>query len=123
MVYRLLADAAMTAHFGFLAYVTVGGFLTWRWPRLFWPHLAAAAWALGIVLVGWDCPLTRLENWARARGGEAALPPGGFIDHYIEGVVYPRRHAAAAQLAVGVLVVGSWAGLAWRRRRATRTRP
>ncbi len=32
MGYRLLADAAMVAHFLFLAYLVMGGFMAWRWP-------------------------------------------------------------------------------------------
>jgi hypothetical protein len=39
MGYRLLADTSMVAHLGFLAYVVVGGFLAWRWPRAIWPHV------------------------------------------------------------------------------------
>ena len=52
MRYPLIADTVMAVHFAFLAYVVCGGFLAWRWPRMFWPHLAAAAYGLGTVVVG-----------------------------------------------------------------------
>lgn len=77
MAYRLLADATVAVHAGFLVYLTVGGFLAWRWRWMLWPHVACAAYGLGIVAIGWDCPLTDLENWARVRAGREALPTTG----------------------------------------------
>jgi len=116
MAYRLLADATMLLHAGFLVYLVVGGFLAWRWRRLIWPHVACAAYGLGIVVIGWDCPLTHVENWARERSGRETLPSSGFIDHYLTGVVYPAEHLLTAQLAVAACVLVSWAGVAvlWR---------
>ncbi len=116
MGYRLIADAVAVAHFGFLVYLLVGGFLAWRWPRTIWLHLATAMWGLGITVIGWECPLTHAENWARTRAGDEALPTTGFIDHYIAGVVYPHPYERVAQVAVAVVVVVSWVGFAVRRR-------
>lgn len=112
MLFRLIADAAMIGHAGFLVYLTVGGFLAWRpkWHWAIWPHLATAVYGLGIVVIGWDCPLTHLENWARERAGRERLPSTGFIDHYITGVVYPADHLLTAQLAVAATVLVSWTG-------------
>jgi|SRR2546421_4415647 len=118
MGYRILAEAAMVAHFGFLAYVVAGGFLAWRWPVAIWPHLGCAGWGLSTVVFHLNCPLTHLEDWARRRAGERGLSTG-FIDHYLTGVVYPSRYAGLVQALVGVIVVGSVAGtvLRWRRGR------
>ncbi|WP_017591260.1 DUF2784 domain-containing protein [Nocardiopsis potens] len=121
MGYRLLAEAAMVLHFAFLGYVVAGGFLAWRWPAALWPHAAAACYGLGIIVIGWDCPLTHVEQWARLRAGESGLPPGGFVDHYLTGVVYPEAHLMEVRLAAAAVVLFSWAGapvLARRRRRA-----
>ena len=120
MAYRLLADATVAVHAGFVVYLAVGGFLAWRYPRLIWPHVACAAYGLGIVAIGWDCPLTHLENWARVRAGRETLPTTGFIDHYLTGVVYPAEHLRTAQLAVAGAVAVSWAGAALRWRRPHR---
>ena len=109
MFYRSLVTVILAAHFCFLAYVVLGGFLAWRWPRAFWPHLAAAAWGLAVVGIPLTCPLTYAENWARRRAGEAALT-NGFIDRYIEGVLYPERYTRLLQVLVAVLVLGSWFG-------------
>ena len=117
MVYRLIADAAMVAHFSFLAYLVVGGFVAWRWPRTIWTHIAATVYGLFNVLIGWPCPLTHVEDWGRALAGEATLPGTGFIDHYIAGVVYPPERETRVQVLVAVVVLASWIGFVIRRRR------
>jgi hypothetical protein len=121
MIFRTIAEATMVVHFLVLAYMTLGGFLAWRWPRMIWPHLGICAWALA-SLAGVDCPLTILEDWARRMAGERALPPSGFIDYYIEGVVYPQRYTDLVRVAVALVVLVSWAGFARiRLSRAART--
>jgi hypothetical protein len=102
-------------HFAFLVYAIGGGFLAWRWPKAFWPHLAAVTWMVLIVTDSVDCPLTWIEDWARSRAGEPALS-GGFIAGYITGVFYPRRFELFVQLLVFALVLVSWAGFVLHRR-------
>ena len=116
--YGGLAAATMVAHFGFLAYLTVGGFLTWRWRRALWPHLAVVAWGAVSITVGVTCPLTVLEDWARRRAGEPGLT-AGFVDTYLTGVVYPRRYVLVVQTLVALCIAISWAGLYVRTRRAS----
>ncbi|GHC88094.1 hypothetical protein GCM10007079_32790 [Nocardiopsis terrae] len=124
MGYQVLGETAMLLHFAFLVYVTLGGFLAWRWPRALWPHAATALYALGITLIGWQCPLTHLENWGRERAGQAGLPDEGFIEHYLTGVIYPTEHLLTAQLLVALSVTLSWAGaLLHLRRRHQRNCP
>ncbi|MBG0817453.1 DUF2784 domain-containing protein [Planomonospora sp. ID82291] len=120
MAYLLIGEAAMVVHFLFLAFMAVGGFLAWFRPRLIRAHLAVAAWGVFSVTTGAECPLTVVEDWGRRNGGEQGLPAGGFIDHYIEGVIYPETAADLARFAVAGLVAASWTGyvLLARRRRA-----
>jgi hypothetical protein len=116
--YRLVADLVMLVHFGFLVFVVTGGFVAWRWPAAIWAHLGAALWGLATVVFSIRCPLTDVEDWARVRAGQARLSGTGFIDHYIENVLYPERYTLALQvLAAGVVAV-SWVGYVVRRRRA-----
>ncbi|PZG15665.1 DUF2784 domain-containing protein [Nonomuraea aridisoli] len=114
MMYRLVADIAMVVHFAFLAYLAVGGFLAWRWRRTIGLHLAVVAWGV-LSVAGVDCPLTHVEDWGRRNAGQVGLPPSGFIDHYIEGVIYPEEHTNLARLGVAVLVLFSYVGYVLRR--------
>ncbi|NLV78914.1 MAG: DUF2784 domain-containing protein [Rhodococcus sp.] len=123
MAYRLLADVVASVHLLFVLYVTFGGFLTWRWPRTVVLHVAAVVWGAGSVAIGFECPLTSLENWARRSAGAASLPPDGFIAHYLTGVVYPESAVGLVRIAVAVCVLASWTGLWWRRRAARRLAP
>lgn len=109
----LLADAAVLLHFGYLAFLTFGGFLVWRSPRAIWPHLAAVAWAVGVVVIRYPCPLTDLERHFRPSAGERS-----FIERYLEGVIYPEGHMHTARLVVVVVVAISYAGILRRRRPA-----
>ncbi|GGO75287.1 DUF2784 domain-containing protein [Nonomuraea cavernae] len=115
MMYRLIADAAMVVHFAFLAYLALGGFIAWRWRRTIWTHLAVVGWGLISIVTGVDCPLTYVEDWARRQAGLEGLPPTGFIDHYLEGVVYPEAYTNVARLAVAVVVLFSYVGYVLRR--------
>lgn len=122
MVYPFLADLVMLVHFGFLAYLALGGFLAWRYRRLIVAHLAAVGWGALSVTLGLACPLTAWEDHARRLAGEQGLPRG-FIDTYLTGVVYPERHLVAAQLLVTVLVLISWVGFALIRPRRPQPSP
>ncbi|WP_083929409.1 DUF2784 domain-containing protein [Catelliglobosispora koreensis] len=122
MWYRLLGDVTMVFHFAFLVYVTLGGFLAWWRPWLIWPHIALAGWGFSTVLVGFDCPLTYVENWARDKAGQQGLEPTGFIDTYIEGVIYPEQYTNLLRALVAGLVLVSWIGafIRWRARKSRR---
>jgi hypothetical protein len=115
MLYTLLADVTVTVHLGFVAFVAVGGFLAWRHPVVLIAHVPAAGWALGIVVVGWPCPLTDVEQRLRLAAGTAGYS-GAFLDRYVTGVLYPERYAHGAQAVVAAAVLASYAGLALHRR-------
>jgi hypothetical protein len=118
--YKVLTTVILVTHFAFLAYVVFGGFLAWRWPRTVVAHLLAAGWGLYVITAHMVCPLTYAENWSRRQAGEAGLTKG-FIDSYIEGVLYPERYTALMQVLAVTVVVGSYVGfavvMAGRRRR------
>ncbi len=108
-MYHTVVALAVLAHFAFLCYLIVGGFLALRWRRTIWLHLPAALWGIAITTAGLDCPLTWLERWSRAKAGMAPLPSDGFIAHYITGVLYPAGWAGLVPIVVFALVVVSWA--------------
>ena len=104
MAYRILADTVLVIHLSFILFVVVGGFLV-RWRMgVAWAHLPAVAWSALIEFMGWICPLTPLEIWARSRAGETGYS-GGFIEHYLLPVVYPRALTHEVPIVLGVLVL------------------
>lgn len=122
MVYRLLANLVVVVHLAFIVVVAVGGFVAWRWPRAVWIHVPVLVWAAAIVTIGFTCPLTPLEKHLRERGGGERYA-GGFIDHYLDGVVYPGRYTALARALVAVLVLASYAVLFARWAQSRHDRP
>ncbi|NKS65061.1 DUF2784 family protein [Rhodococcus hoagii] len=112
-------DATVLVHLAFLGYVVAGGFVAWRWRRTIWLHVAAVAWGFATVLVGFDCPLTHLENWARREAGEQQLPSDGFIAHYLTGVLYPTDALDVVRALVALCVVASWIGFVALRHRGS----
>jgi N-acyl-phosphatidylethanolamine-hydrolysing phospholipase D len=119
MLYRALADAVLLLHLGFIVFVTLGGLLVLRWPRLAAIHIPAALWGALIEFTAGRCPLTPLEQWLRHRGGETGYA-GGFIEHYLTAAIYPEGLTAEMQTALGAVVVLINAAVYWRwwRRRA-----
>ncbi|WP_329108439.1 DUF2784 domain-containing protein [Micromonospora sp. NBC_01699] len=109
MGYRLLTTVILVVHFGFLAYLLLGGFVAWRWRWTIWPHLATAGWAVAVVAGSLVCPLTYAEHWSRRRAGESGpATTQGFIDRYVEGVLYPAHLTALAQALLALTVLTSW---------------
>ncbi|MDY0187925.1 MAG: DUF2784 domain-containing protein [Syntrophus sp. (in: bacteria)] len=104
MIYRILADAVVTLHFGFILFVVFGGLLAIlrRWILLL--HLPAVIWGALIEFQGWLCPLTTLEWELRRAGGEAAYGRG-FIEHYLVPIVYPDRLTPELQAVLGAAVL------------------
>lgn len=120
--YKFLADAIVVAHLAFVAFAIFGAVLVLRWPRLMIAHLPSVAWVIYVAAMNATCPLTPLENDLRDKAGDVQYE-GGFVDHYIEPVLYPAGLTAEIQhwMAVGVfgLNVGCYAAVTvrWRRRR------
>lgn len=104
MIYRALADLILALHLVFVLLVVLGGLLVLEWPRFAWLHIPAAIWGVLIEFTGWICPLTPLENSLRARGGEAGYS-GGFIEHYIQPLLYPAGLTRSTQVVLGSVVL------------------
>jgi hypothetical protein len=98
-----LADLVLALHAAFALFAALGAVLLWRWPRIAWLHLPAAAWAALVMWTGWICPLTPLEQRLRALAGEAA--PAGVIERLLEPLLYPAGLTRAIQIALGLGVV------------------
>ncbi len=122
MPYRLLADAVLLLHLGFILFVVFGALLAARRRRWLPVHLAAAGWGFLVEATGTVCPLTWAELHFRRLAGEAGFE-GGFVDHYLLPLIYPAGLTRDLQLALGVGVLAINALLyAWVRQRRRTTR-
>ena len=118
--YLLAADALLSLHIMFVAFVVLGmlfiftgAALSWTWirnPIFRIVHLlaiivvAVQAW-LGVV-----CPLTVIEMNFRARAGDAVYN-GTFISHWLQELLYyaaPDWIFKVLYTAFGMLVIISW---------------
>lgn len=104
MLYIVSAYITVLLHLAFIIFVPLGGLLVLRWRWWAWIHVPVFLWGALISFGGWICPLTPLENWLRVRGGELGYQ-GGFIEHYILPVIYPRNLTRGLQIAIGIAVL------------------
>lgn len=103
-MYPLLADAVAIVHFLFVLFVVAGGVLVLRWPKVAWVHVPAAVWGALVEVMGWECPLTPLEDHLRTLG-RAAVAQGDFVAQYLLPVLYPERLTPTVQRGLGAFVV------------------
>jgi len=100
----IAAHLVVVLHFGFVCFVVLGGLLVWRWRWLLFLHIPAVLWGVLIEFQGWLCPLTPLEQRLRQVAGQAGYS-GGFIEHYLQPVLYPSALNRGAQIFLGTFVV------------------
>jgi Protein of Unknown function (DUF2784) len=120
---RWLADAILIFHAAFILFAIFGGLLTyrnnqWKKPWLIL-HLCCAAWAATVVIMGWTCPLTPMEQQLRIAAGQQGYSTS-FIEHYLLAAIYPEALTRSIQVAlgIGVLVLNALAyGVPWFLRR------
>ena len=124
MIFRLLADALVLVHLAYIVFVMGGAFLVRYRAGLLWLHLAAVAWGAYVALAHRVCPLTPLEVSLRVRAGQGGYA-GGFVEHYLIPLIYPKALTPGVQIAEGVFVLLvnlALYGWVWRVRLAERPR-
>jgi hypothetical protein len=117
MLWRVMADIVVAVHAAYVAIVVVGfaailigSAAQWRWVRNFYfraTHLAMILVVCAEALVGTSCPLTRLENALRLRGGEPSYARD-FIGYWIDWLIFynaPPWVFTAVYLTFGMLVL------------------
>lgn len=117
--YQFMADVVVVVHAAYVGFVLfglvavlLGRVLRWSWVRNFW-FRAAHLLTIGIVVVqallGVLCPLTILENYLRAKGGESTYP-GSFIGHWIHELLFfdmPAEDFTLIYCLFGAIVVAT----------------
>ena len=104
MFYRLAADAVVLLHLGYVIFIVAGGLLVFRWRWIALLHLPAVVWGVLLEFFGWMCPLTPLELGLRAAGGQAGYS-GGFVEYYIQPVLYSVEPDITVQISIGSFVI------------------
>ena len=119
-LYRLLADAVLIIHVGFMLFV-VGGLLLilfggccgWKWVRNPW-FRAFHLVAIGLVVVqawlGIICPLTTLEMVCRDCAGDETYD-GTFVAHWLRKLLFyeaPPWVFGVCYSVFAAAVIGSW---------------
>lgn len=104
MLYRIGADLVLLAHFVFAAFAVFGGALAFYSPAWPWVHVPVVLWSSIVNLMSWTCPLTPAEKFLRNRAGQVGYS-GGFVEHYIGRLVYPRGMPRQLELMAGVSIL------------------
>lgn len=102
--HRVAASAVLLFHFLFVLFAVFGGFgllLDARWAFV---HLPVVLWSSLVNLADWTCPLTPLENRCRAAAKQGGYE-GGFVQHYLGPLVYPRGMPRRLELIAGFSIL------------------
>jgi hypothetical protein len=105
LAYHIFADLVVVLHFAFIIFGLLGGLLVLWQKWIAYIHIPAASWGSLIVIQGWVCPLTPLENYLRMEGGSGEYS-GGFIAHYITPIIYPEGLTRDVQVNLGLIALG-----------------
>lgn len=88
MIYKIIADGVVLAHFLWIVFLIFGAFLGKKSKIIKIFHIAGLVSAFIIQIFDWYCPLTHLEMWLRSKHNPALAYPGSFIIHYTEKIIY-----------------------------------
>jgi len=109
VINRFAANLVLLVHFAFVVLAVFGGFGVLVNPRWAWVHVPIVIWSSVVNLAGWTCPLTPLENRFRAAANGTGYE-GGFVQHCIGPLVYPRGMPRRLELIAGV-TIALWNGM------------
>jgi len=112
-LYKISADATVFIHLLWILFLIFGAIPGHkvRWIRNL--HISALVFSILSQINSWICPITYLEIWLRSKAG--LTYSGGFIQHYIEKLVYLDVSRMAVFIGLFVVIVGSGL-LYWRGR-------
>lgn len=97
-LHLLLADVTLVLHglvvlfnLGALPLIWVGYVREWRFvrnPYFRLLHLLLIGLVTAEAALGWECPLTTLEESLRSGGGAGAGYEGGFLSHWLHRLIF-----------------------------------
>jgi hypothetical protein len=104
MLSRIGADLVLLGHFLFVLFAVAGGALVYFEPGWALVHVPVVLWSSIVNLAAWTCPLTPLEKSLRLSAGQSDYR-GGFVQHYIGRLVYPKGMPRQMELVAGVSIL------------------
>ena len=118
-MFGALADAVILIHLLWIVLVLAG--VLWTRGRPLWTsvHLVCLVWGILVEVGPWPCPLTMLEDYLEARGGQQM--EGSFILHGVRALIYPNAPywlvTTTGVTACSInLAIYAWRAWAWWRR-------
>lgn len=121
MMYDLLADLVVAAHFVYVSYVVFGQLLIvagvvlrWAWIRNPWfriTHLLAILIVVFESLWSIECPLTTLEQWLRVKAGHAGTEES-FVARIIHRLMFFSTEEVSEQTLMYCYIVAGLVVLA-----------
>jgi len=88
MLFKILADAAVIAHFLWIVFLIFGAIAGKRYRSIKYIHISGLIFAITLQAFDWYCPLTHLEVWLRAHHDPGRTYTGSYINHYLEKIIY-----------------------------------
>jgi len=89
MIYRVLADFVIVAHFVWILFLIFGFILALMKSKMAFLHVAGLLFTLFLNIMGWYCPLTYVENYLHTLPGSASTHSESFITPYLYHLIYP----------------------------------
>ena len=109
MLYRIFADIVVLTHLLWILFLMFGAFLGVRFRAAKVLHIAGLGYAMVLNALGWYCPLTHVEIWARTRHDPALAYMGSFVIHYVEKLIYVNlQHSSLLVLTVLLCAFNAW---------------
>jgi hypothetical protein len=73
VIYKLLADAVVLVHLGWIVFLFIGSIWGRKYKAVRIVHLGGLIFAIISEIFGWICPITHLEAWLRAKHDPALI--------------------------------------------------
>ena len=121
MIYRILLESLIAAHFAFILFIVFGALLALARQRMIFLHLPALIYGLASELLNIKCPIEPLESWLRDLSFESGFGVG-ILEPYLIGLIYPPAWNQSFGNLMAVLLLGfnllvySFVFLRWRHR-------
>lgn len=104
MIYRVLLEFVIAAHFAFIVFIVFGALLSLRYRWTILLHLPALCYGLAVELLNIKCRLAILENWLRDASFDSGYAQG-FIEPYLIGLIYPPNWNPSFGYFLGFLLL------------------